>query len=286
MLEDIPLSKQAKSAEQIPINVYETAGRYQLGTPLVQYKTIALRFWLVFFPLLFLIGVFSLVESIHEYNRLRDQQAQVRDCQCFVTAKQRTAQKEMVQDYDHFLHDQQMDIMGCITRLFAPAAFSVGLYLTRKKRLYVCSDGLLFTNGKKEEAIRWDEVKEFRESEVRRADGSIFTLGRIWLMSKSGDFNKRVEAAVIPLLLQPAIAQYEQGEPVSFGTLCVDHTGISNGKQVISWASLQDVRFENSKLHVKYDGKWQRLSVPIVKTPNIVVFVALVKHVLVKRAGA
>jgi hypothetical protein len=279
--------RSARQTNEIPDDAYGRAERYQLGRPIVEYKPEAFPQLLVTFLVMLFFGVLFLFVTIHQYYTAQALYNDALFLYKHATPETVAVRKWVLQADQEELPYKQFSIATNAFTLVLYIPLGIMLYSRRKRRLYVCSSGLLCTNGAKEKAMCWDEIKEFYERPgIRGEDGRKFRLYVSMTAIQIEDLKQRLRLVAIERFLPSAIAQYEQGEPVSFGRLCVDRAGISDGKQVIAWASLQDVSFEKSKLLVKYGDTWRMLSVPIGRTPNIAVFVALVKHVLERRAEA
>jgi hypothetical protein len=78
-----------------------------------------------------------------------------------------------------------------------------------------------------------------------------------------------------------AIDSFNAGQPVSFGPLTVDRTGISVAGQLARWSEIQSVRTQNGSVRIRKADKrlaWKTLPVSVI--PNYFVFDALVHAIL------
>lgn len=169
------------------------------------------------------------------------------------------------------------------------------IYSQTRLRFYICTEGLLSIDGKKQEAIRWDEIKEYywNGSVVQtlvRNDGSRFTIARD--LKNGSEISDLVEEEVMASKLSTVRAQYRRGETVEFGNLQVNQYGIVDLDDAVTWEQLEDIRLEKDVLSLKYEGKWHtwygRFSLKIYSPryaypPNLPIFVALVQEILEKK---
>jgi hypothetical protein len=78
-----------------------------------------------------------------------------------------------------------------------------------------------------------------------------------------------------------AIDSFNAGQPVSFGPLTVDRTGISVAGQLARWSEIQSVRTQNGSVRIrKADKRLAWKSLPVSVIPNYFVFDALVHAIL------
>jgi len=191
------------------------------------------------------------------------------------------------------------------------------VYIALRTKLYICSDGLLKIYKKKDDATRWDEIKEYylKENKVSRlakADEGEITLPP-FLMDR--DINALISKEVTDRLLPESLARYERGGAVRFGEIEVSQRGIYRpGKltpswrgELIPWDEIGEVKLKRGQFsvyHVRpelasaqdgqvstiYTGKWQvwRKHGDIFGSyesywPNLPVFFVMVSMILAQR---
>jgi hypothetical protein len=164
-----------------------------------------------------------------------------------------------------------------------------------RKRLYLMDDGLLYTNGKKAEVVRWDEIesifwwKKRGISYLCRKDGSKFAY--IGEMEKAREVSSIVAGIMLERLWPDVLARYQKAGKVHFGPLAITREGIANFSQTASWErpplilwdTIEDVCFVNGKFGIRVSGKWKYWEKGIGNAnllPNPMVCVALVRHIL------
>lgn len=110
-------------------------------------------------------------------------------------------------------------------------------------------------------------------------------------MEKAQEISTIVAGAVAEQLLPEVLAQYQKTGNVRFGPLSVTREGVANLSKVaswktvpvLSWAEIEDVRFEKGKLGIQVSQKWKYWDEGIMEAytiPNPTVYVALVRHIL------
>lgn len=177
------------------------------------------------------------------------------------------------------------------------------IYRPYRTKLYICTDGLLKIYKKKDEAIRWDEVKELyttggNVAKMVKQDGNSFELPSLLMSGRSKTINTLISDEVTRYLLPSILAKYERGEAVKFGYLEVNQKGIYRLGDLVYWDQLGDIALEKGQLSAYYSEKtrkknsqgsnthtwkwhiWQKSSSIRAPWPNLPVLVALVNHVL------
>lgn len=167
-------------------------------------------------------------------------------------------------------------------------------YRESRSRLYVCSQGLLSIDGKKQEGIRWDEIQRTYDGGsgiqlLTNTEGKKFTISSNLSLSRLAELSAIIEDAIKEVKIAAVLAQYERGETVHFGNLEVNQYGIVDLDAAVTWELLEDVRLEKDVLSLKYDGEWHdwygafspKIYVPnYMYPPNLPVFLALTQHIL------
>lgn len=164
--------------------------------------------------------------------------------------------------------------------------------LYRSWSVYVFSEGFAFTRGSKLDALRWEQINSMLISVVRRYMNGVYTgtqhkytirtmdgkqivlNDRITNVGQLGD---SISSMVTRVKLPEVIAAYKAGETITFGPLSVNQQGVSNGKELIGWAQVKDIRLNKGIVTVQKEGKWLNWSsAQVASIPNIFIFLALV----------
>ncbi|MCP4417690.1 MAG: hypothetical protein GY805_13790 [Chloroflexi bacterium] len=170
----------------------------------------------------------------------------------------------------------------------------------------VYATGLAYTHSGKTDIVRWDDVEAARMSvfniKSRHGKNMLDTVYGYTITPQTGSdiefrFNKNsirnidelsntIQREVTRRQLPKAAEIFNQGGKVHFGKLSVDRLGISNGKETIAWSDAEDLKVSKGFITIRKKGKWLNWSnVTVGETPNIFVFLALVKGVMKKKPG-
>lgn len=279
MQKTIQISEQAS----IPDHVLQLAERHQFGQVRACYRRRLHRFSLFFLSAF--IGVTFIVLIYGGYQLFLD----------FTIPVDQSVDSYIPIAIKFWIELAQMIIY---IAAFVLAMVGVNPFWGRKKRLYVMEHGLLYINGKKSEAIRWDEVqavfwwKKRGISYLTRKDGGRFSV--IEEMDKPREVSEIVASAVTECLLPEMLAQYQEKGSVRFGPVSVTCAGIANWSKLaswdpvpgIAWDEIEDVHFERGKFGIKTAKKWIYWSAGVLesyKIPNPTVCVALIRQILQQR---
>lgn len=167
----------------------------------------------------------------------------------------------------------------------------------RGARIYLCSGGLLRLQQGQVQAIRWDQVttiqKLFTSSHYRgttyyrlqqyicqRSDGTQEILENSFRRFR--ELGAIMEQEVAKRLLPGALAAYNAGQSVPFGSISVGPQGISVDKRqkTLAWPELKKIKVRDGELTVEKVGDllyWE-----LIKTsemPNLCVLIALVNSI-------
>lgn len=287
----------SQSDHSIPAQIYELASSYRVGTPRKRQRRSFIQIVLLFEILfgLFLLGwigydiygyvAFSLLSHTYpDVNSVPDNQ--------LGTYLQLQA-----------IHDQFWPYMlQTVASLLVLSGHSVAFFSASRTKLYICTDGLLKIRKKKDEAVRWDEVKELYLANnkvirlVKREGGEIFLPAL--LLDKA--LTTLIIDEVTHYLLPGMLASYERGETIAFGDLEVNQKGIYRPGGMVYWNQIGDIALEKQTLSVYYSeldhnpknerqnpitfaGKWhiwRKSAVASVSWPNLPILVALVNAIL------
>lgn len=179
----------------------------------------------------------------------------------------------------------------------------------RKLRAYVYEQGFIFVNKEGPKTVRWEqitqvwhkleEVKTTTEKDpktgastsktskistdvytVQSSDGTTCTIDTSYYGLSA--FGPVLEQTYPRYLLPRILASYRAGNPITFGTLMVSASGISNGTAQLAWGSFTAIEVDTKKgditlRHGAESQPWSTIS--ITDTPNIVLFEALVNTI-------
>lgn len=187
----------------------------------------------------------------------------------------------------------------------AAIAYGVYAFIDYNLRVYQFANGIVRAKGRQTETIRWDQIdaiwiklirqryyiglagvfasalassRRTQRMTVRRIDGTNFKFtnmlrGHVQLM-------QNLEQVVMKLHMPRAIAAFQSGQVIPFGPLSVGRQGMGNGRETIPWNELQNVEVKRGYLQVKRVGKtFNWANVNVSKIPNLLVFVSLVNGV-------
>jgi hypothetical protein len=192
-------------------------------------------------------------------------------------------------------------VVGVITLVGAVLIWLIGFPARRRRRTWrVCvfSNGFVFVQGGQPDVSRWEEiqviwhqVKVHNRGEygrevrhfyiIERFDGRRIVLDdKIKKLEKLGNLlGEQMANAIWPRVL----ADYRAGNVIPFGPLSVSQQGVSNGRELLPWAAIKEVKFDGIEVKVHRKGKlfnWAK--VPVGSIPNASLFLALTKYVLGK----
>ncbi|GHO78502.1 hypothetical protein KSD_62730 [Ktedonobacter sp. SOSP1-85] len=259
-----------------PETIYREASEHHVGKPLKSYRNKKELALLILALALFVISTYSLIYSIYDYHQWQSR-AQSTNNFFKVCPTCTESDKESIQNIaDSRLQNKQSEIwLSCLPLLVSLAIFLL-YWPERKKRLYLCSEGLLFTNGKQTKSIRWDEVEEVTSDTasctLKRADESTFPIESGLINSERWKvIENRLEERLRPSMLE----RYERGETLNFGDLLLDTHGIKRNGYTNTWHEVADARIEGQRIALKIGNEWERLP---GKIPLAQLCVELIQH--------
>ncbi|GHO56807.1 DUF6585 family protein [Ktedonobacter robiniae] len=157
-------------------------------------------------------------------------------------------------------------ILGCLTVIIV-------LYRGRNRRIYIYEHGLLAVRTNGVEAVRWEEIaivwhKVTRNKNsithsytLQRKDGSEFKLGFFFRTNQK--LGSMIEEETARLLFPQARASYQQGQPLYFGPLTLDLSGLTYNTKFLPWNEVEEIQFGRTVIVVKKQGKifnWASIS--------------------------
>jgi hypothetical protein len=190
------------------------------------------------------------------------------------------------------------DSFGFLTLLILLAASTYAIYYLATNyniRAYVFSEGLIRAKGSQIDVMRWEHVEAVWERvvqyryrgliplyktynyTVRRSDGAQFKFSGALKSAKL--LGEAIQQEVTRRQLPQAIAAYDSGNPVNFGTLSVSMQGISKAGVLLPWNQVGQVNFRRGWLIVHKQGSLLAGSrTRASSVPNLQVFLQLVEH--------
>jgi hypothetical protein len=211
-------------------------------------------------------------------------------------------------------------ILGLVIPLFGLVFVLIGVvilvkaFLNRKLRVYVHAQGLVFLKRDSNEVIRWDQIavvwhkvkkttsttqtrnpstgytttttstNTYHSYIVQRTDGAKFVFDHTF--SRLRELGKTIEQESARYLLPQTIAAFNAGQPVVFGKMYVNFSGVSDGKKTLPWSELKSIKVDenNGAIAIRKQGKWLNWSnLSLSETPNVLVFETLVNSVVGSR---
>ncbi|HLW03819.1 MAG TPA: DUF6585 family protein [Ktedonobacterales bacterium] len=255
---------QQVATQTLPPEVYQLAAYYQLGAPAAEYRR-----WLR--P----AGIVTSVLLV------------VAGCFFFYLAFIGTA--------DIVLPLLIIGVLWIGCALIWPCIF----LLNMDHRVYVFTEGLAQVKGNQTDVLRWDQVVSFVQNvtttttfyavipvarvtthiyTVQRADGK--TLIFRDNLCKVQSLGNTIGRATAQRLTPKAIAAYNSGAPVAFGSLIISQQGISKDQVLLPWYQFQKYEISNGLVIIRQHGRRIRWSATAVSMmPNLLVFIALMDYI-------
>lgn len=172
-------------------------------------------------------------------------------------------------------------------------------------RVYQFADGLVRAKGEQLDVIRWDAVTSVIQNvrrrgyyyawggvlaaafanrngtphsvTVQRTDGAIFKFNST--VQHVTQLIQTIQTAVMQAHMPRAMAAFNAGSPVTFGSLTLSQQGLSNGREIVPWNEVQSVDIKQGQVIVKRVGKTFRwANVNIGQIPNVLVFMSLINY--------
>lgn len=258
---------QAYPAIDMPSEIYQQAGMYQLGAPVAVYKP------LLGSPLAIIGMMLGII---------------IVDILLFYII-------EAITGYIFYI---------LIAIPIAAIAYGIYAFIDYKLRVYQFTNGLVHAKGQQIATIRWDQIdaiwiavsqqryfslagalvsalasaRNTRSLTVRRVDGASFKFTNT--LRNSHMLMQNIEQAVMQSHMPRAVVAYQSGQVIPFGPLTVGRQGMGNGRETIPWQEVQNVDMKRGYLQVKRAGKtFNWANVNVSKIPNLLVFISLVNGV-------
>ncbi len=102
-------------------------------------------------------------------------------------------------------------------------------------------------------------------------------------VGKVKQLGEYIQAQVMNIMLPRAIETYNSGGTLEFGRLNLSQAGISNGKEVIAWNQIKNVKVWRGRLRIEKVGKLQWLgwanTIAVARVSNFWLFTTLVDNI-------
>jgi hypothetical protein len=203
-----------------------------------------------------------------------------------------------------------MPLFGLVCVLVGGAILLNALH-NRNLRVYVHEQGLVYLKRNSNEVIRWDQIAfvwhkvkkttsttstrnpstghttsststtTYHSYIVQRAGGAKVVFGHTF--SHLRELGQTIEHESARYLLPQATAAFNSGQPVVFGKMYVNFSGVSDGRKTLPWSELRSIKVDenNGTIAIRKQGKWLNWSnLALSETPNILVFEALVNSIV------
>jgi hypothetical protein len=174
----------------------------------------------------------------------------------------------------------------------------------RNRALFVqlYTNGLARVQGSKVELIRWDDIRDVRQSVTYRyINGGYFnsthkyTVRTIDNRKLTFDDNiagihelgRKIQQEVTHRLLPQMISAYESGETLNFGPFSLDKQGLKHKDKSLAWTGIEDAQVRNGYVTFRQQGLWSVwLREPVSRIPNPIIFIALIRYIVEKQSVA
>lgn len=173
-------------------------------------------------------------------------------------------------------------------QLGAPVAEYKGGIIRRSWRVYVFTHGFVFTKGEQPAVFRCEEVRTIWREETAwgygisthrytfdRLDGYRLVLDD--KINNVKELGSLLSTQITNVMWPRTLAAYNTGEVIPFGPLSVSQQGISNGRELLPWAAVKEIRVRLGYVRIHQKGvkrsNWTK--VKIAHIPNCSLFLAL-----------
>jgi hypothetical protein len=183
--------------------------------------------------------------------------------------------------------------------LLVPIAFG-GMFIFSwfaysRRRVQVFDQGIVYTQGSKAQAWRWDDIA-FVWQQITRMSVYFIPVATSYVYTvqhRNGQkikltngirnikaLGEMMQSETFTRLMPLAVAAYNNGETLHFGKLTISQQGIGNSKEIVPWAQVKGVEVVQGYVGVKREGKWLRwANIRVASVPNFFIFMALVDQI-------
>jgi uncharacterized protein DUF6585 len=170
----------------------------------------------------------------------------------------------------------------------------LGSWNDAPRRIWQYEGGLVYRDEKgRLDVLRWADVRVLRDITRNYRNGHYTnTTFRYTLRHKDGHevvlqdlffprgqlcvLGEEIEREITAVRLPRALTALQQGQRLEFGSLAVDITGISDGRDHLPWREVESIDTKDGKVRVKRAGRWLNWSSTRVSSvPDVFVLLAL-----------
>ncbi|MBO0795590.1 MAG: hypothetical protein J2P36_32260 [Ktedonobacteraceae bacterium] len=156
-------------------------------------------------------------------------------------------------------------------------------------RAYVFAYGLIYSKGSQVIPMRWEHIQAVQH---KIAQSSYRTSHTYTLQLTNGqslklpsalkevvDLGTIVDNEVARTQLPQAMQAFSAGQPINFGRLTIDRNGINNGKDFFPWQQIDRVAIKDQYVVAEKQGIVLKLSVKAEDVPNFSLLDSMVNHI-------
>lgn len=167
-------------------------------------------------------------------------------------------------------------------------------YRHRDLRVQVFDYGFVHTQAGTTRAFRWEElqtmwwnVRRHYVHGIHAHTTQVYTIEAIngerlkltGAIARVDHLAKIIQHEMYQQLFPQAMALYNSGATLEFGPLSLSQAGISNGKELLPWQQMKEIRADNGTIVIrKHKTLFRWANVSGAKIPNLAVCLAIVKY--------
>ncbi|GHO46961.1 hypothetical protein KSX_51240 [Ktedonospora formicarum] len=155
--------------------------------------------------------------------------------------------------------------------------------------MYTFSNGLIYSKNDQMIPLRWEGIQSLYHKCVQGKGGAIHTYTiqlsngqKILLINelkKITHLGDMIEDKTARFWLPQVIGAYQNGDPIHFGPLTVNQSGLDSGKAHIPWAQIPRLVDTRTCVVADQRGIFHRLLVRVEDVPNAVLLQRLVNQI-------
>ncbi|GHO68319.1 hypothetical protein KSC_072110 [Ktedonobacter sp. SOSP1-52] len=159
----------------------------------------------------------------------------------------------------------------------------------RNTRVYAFSNGLIYSKSDQMIPLRWEGIQSLYHKSILGKGGTIHTYTiqlsngqKILLpneLKKITHLGDMIEDKIARIWLPQVIGAYQNGDPIHFGPLTVNQSGLDSGKAHIPWAQIPRLVDARTCVVADQQGIFRRLLVREEDVPNAVLLQRLVNQI-------
>lgn len=149
----------------------------------------------------------------------------------------------------------------------------------RNTRVYAFSNGLIYSKGDQMTPLRWEDIHSLHYKVVRALYGHTYHSYAIQLsngqkillpsnLKKIAHLGAVIEDETARIWLPQVMSAYQNGDPIHFGPLTVNQSGLARGRNLIPWTQIPYLVNARTCVVADQQGIFRRLSVKMEDVPN------------------